>query len=89
MTEQTKTKQELPLKERFRPLTGRFFIAVRPDGITKTYCGCFLGLVSSGLYCVQIFRPDGTIREQLIPAVDMRFWNVFETRNEMETAYKA
>jgi len=83
----SKDGRELPLKERFRTLTGRYFIAhVRLNAVhSMRECGFFIGVVSSGIYSVRFINPDGTNgREELVPAIDMRQWRVFETQEEME-----
>ena len=77
-------------KEAIGTLTGKFFHSVKADRETIEWQGTFLGLASPGLYRCQLLewitgRPSDQI---LVPAVDMRYWKIYETNDAMIEAYK-
>lgn len=77
-------------KEAIGTLTGKFFHSVKADRTTIEWQGKFLGLASPGLYRVQLFEwVTGSESDQiLVPAVDMKYWRVYESLEEMSEAYE-
>ena len=76
-------------KEAIGTLTGKFFHSVKSDKTTIEWQGKFLGLASPGLYRVQTYDwICGAEYEQLlVPAVDMRYWKIYESEEAMHQAY--
>jgi hypothetical protein len=76
-------------REAIGTLTGKYFHAVEKDGETVKWQGQFIGLASPGLYRVQLFEwATGNESHQLLVAcADMRFWKIYETQQQMVTAY--
>jgi hypothetical protein len=70
-------------KEAIGTLTGKFFHAPNLDGTVK-WEGTFLGLASPGLYRCLIFEDEEKERQILVPAVDMRYWEIFESLEQMD-----
>lgn len=78
-------------KEAIGTLTGKFFysdshktsdrVVGKPNPQTIGWSGQFLGLASPGLYRVQVFdrETQQPLEQRLVPAVDMRYWLIFET----------
>jgi hypothetical protein len=66
-------------------LTEKWFHSVDKSGAVE-WKGQFLELVSPGLYLVQLYElaTDTPTEQLLVPAVEMRFWKVYGTREEME-----
>jgi hypothetical protein len=77
-------------KEAVGTLTGKFFHSVKADRETIEWQGKFLGLASPGLYRCQLFEwITGSPSDQiLVPAVDMRYWKIYDTNEAMTEAYK-
>src|SRR6266436_1307440 len=76
-------------KEAIGTLTGKYFHSVKSDRETIEWQGRFLGLASPGLYRVQLYEwVGGSESDQLlVPAVDMRYWRIYETREAWLQAY--
>jgi hypothetical protein len=76
-------------KEAIGTLTGKYFHSVKSDRETIEWQGKFLGLASPGLYRVQLYEwLTGCDSEQLlVPAVDMRYWRIYETAEQWHQAY--
>jgi len=77
-------------REAIGTLTGKFFHSVKADRETIEWQGKFLGLASPGLYRCQLFEwINGSCSDQiLVPAVDMRYWKIYDTDEAMNEAYK-
>ncbi|SRR6266478_4993402 len=77
-------------KEAVGTLTGKYFHSVKSDRTTIEWQGKFLGLASPGLYRVQLFEwVSGSESDQLlVPAVDMRYWRIYDTAEQMNAAYE-
>jgi hypothetical protein len=77
-------------KEAIGTLTGKYFHSVKSDRETIDWQGKFLGLASPGLYRVQIYEwITGSEYEQLlVPATDMRYWRVYDTREQWIQAHE-
>jgi hypothetical protein len=77
-------------KEAIGTLTGKFFHSVGPDRETIKWQGTFLGLASPGLYRVQLLNwIDGQpSEERLVPAVDMHYWLIYSSAEEMSARYE-
>jgi hypothetical protein len=76
-------------KEAIGTLTGKFFHSVKSDKTTIEWQGKFLGLASPGLYRVQTYDwiVGGEYEQLLVPAVDMRYWKIYDTEELMRQAY--
>ncbi len=79
-------------KEAIGTLTGKFFYSdfnklgkPNPNPQTTGWSGQFLGLASPGLYRVQVFdrETQQPLEQRLVPAVDMRYWLIFETLEDL------
>jgi hypothetical protein len=76
-------------RETVGTLTGKYFHSIKADKETIQWMGKFIGLASPGLYRIQTFSwIDGTDDEQLlVPALDMRYWKIYDTEQEMTNYY--
>ena len=77
-------------KEAIGTLTGKYFHSVKADRVTIEWQGKFLGLASPGLYRVQTYDwiVGGEYEQLLVPAVDMRYWRIYDTEEQMHDAYR-
>ena len=82
-------KKTVMNKEAIGTLTGKYFHSVKADRETIEWQGKFLGLASPGLYRVQLYEwINGTESDQvLVPAVDMRYWRIYDTEEQLHQAY--
>lgn len=77
-------------KEAIGTLTGKYFHSVGKDGETIIWQGQFLGLASPGLYRCQLHEwvTGSPSEEILVPAVDMRYWKIYSTAEQMNENYQ-
>jgi hypothetical protein len=76
-------EKPVPRKEATRVLTGKYFKAPLPSLMQ----GVFLGMVSPGLFSIQLMNADGTNgAEKLIGISDMRLWTIFNSLEEMQNS---
>ena len=77
-------------KKSIGSLAGKYFHSVAADRQTIEWQGKFLALASPGVYHVQLYEwLLGEPSEQLlVPAVDMRYWRIYDTQEEWLKAYE-
>ena len=72
------------------PLVGKFFHSIKDDRETIEWQGEILSEPRDGLFLLQLFDwfIGADAEQMLVPIEDMKYWNFYDTTDEMVRAYE-